>query len=64
MVIYAVISLFFMIILIGYLVFRLFKLEKRMDKLLEENEKFKKDSDVKRNIGFDSIWKMVNERQK
>lgn len=35
-----------------------------MDKLLEENEKFKKDSDVKRNIGFDSIWKMVNERQK
>ena len=64
MVIYAVISLFFMIILIGYLIFRLFKLEKRMDKLLEENEKFKKDSDVKRNIGFDSIWKMVNERQK
>tara|TARA_R110001592_G_scaffold4556_3_gene25654 strand:- start:2557 stop:2751 length:195 start_codon:yes stop_codon:yes gene_type:complete len=64
MVIYAVISLFFMIILIKYLIFRLFKLEKRMDKLLEENEKFKKDSDVKRNIGFDSIWKMVNERQK
>ena len=33
-----------------------------MDKLLEENNKFKKEIEVKRNIGFDSIWKVVNGR--
>ena len=64
MVIYAVISLFLIKISMGYLAFRIFKLEKEMVKLLKENDKFKKEIEVKRNIGFDSLWKMVNENKK
>ncbi len=42
--------------------FKLYKLKKEMKNLKEENEKFKREIEVKRNIGFDSIWKVVNGR--
>jgi len=62
MAIYAIISLFLIKISIGYLGFKLYKLKKEMKNLKEENEKFKREIEVKRNIGFDSIWKVVNGR--
>jgi hypothetical protein len=49
---------------IGFLAFKLWKLRKEFEELKKENDKFLREVEVKRQIGFDSIWKIVNGRGK
>jgi hypothetical protein len=46
------------------LAFKLWKLRKEFEELKKENDKFLREVEVKRQIGFDSIWKIVNGRGK
>jgi hypothetical protein len=59
MSIYTIILLILMKICIGYLGFRLYKVEKRFDQLVKDNEKYKRELEVRRNIGMDSLWKAI-----
>ena len=64
MLIYAIILVTLMKISIGFLAFKLWKLRKEFEELKKENDKFLREVEVKRQIGFDSVWKIVNGRGK
>ena len=46
-------------LVVGFLSYRLYKLEKEMKALRKDNEKFKREETVRRNVGFDSLWKAM-----
>lgn len=62
MTVYIVITLFLFKISIGFIGYRIYKIEKGFKNLKKENEEFQKLEQTKREIGWDSVWKMVNGR--
>jgi|TARA_Y100000361_G_scaffold153215_1_gene174485 CTP:phosphocholine cytidylyltransferase-like protein len=59
MSIYVIIGLIIVKICVGFLGFKFYKLEKKFDKLVKDNEKYKRELEVRRNIGMDSLWKAI-----
>ena len=56
------ICLVILIILIWILGYKIYKLDKEIKIMKADIKKFKKDEATKREIGWDSIWKIVNQR--
>ncbi len=50
----------FCLIILCILGYEVYKLKKEINKLKEDNKKFQQEEKTKREIGWDSIWKIVN----
>jgi len=56
------ICLVILILLVWILGYKIYKLDKEIKIMKVDMEKFKKAESTKREIGWDSIWKIVNQR--
>tara|TARA_B100000768_G_scaffold179180_1_gene196316 strand:- start:589 stop:765 length:177 start_codon:yes stop_codon:yes gene_type:complete len=56
------ICLIILLILIWILGYKVYKLDKQIIMLKEDMKEYQKTESTKREIGWDSIWKMVNQR--
>jgi|TARA_R110000803_G_scaffold32624_1_gene71721 Tfp pilus assembly protein PilO len=60
MMIYIAILFILMMVLICILGYEIYLLRKEIDELKESNLEFQQEERTKREIGWDSIWKIVN----
>ena len=51
-----------LIALICILGYKIYKLEKLIEEMQKDMDKFKKSETTKREIGWDSVWKIINGR--
>tara|TARA_R110001592_G_scaffold236741_1_gene495318 strand:+ start:7121 stop:7312 length:192 start_codon:yes stop_codon:yes gene_type:complete len=59
--VYVFISLFIIKISLGLIGYKIYKIQNQINDLKKDNIDFKIEERTKREIGWDSIWKMVNQ---
>ena len=55
-----VIVVILLCLVISYLSWKVYQLQNAIDELKEDWVKFQRSETIKREIGWDSVWKMVN----
>jgi len=55
-----VIVVILLCLVISYLSWKVYQLQNAIDELKEDWVKFQRSETVKREVGWDSVWKMVN----